>query len=194
MALLPDWLSGETWDIVRNKFNDLISGFNGTGGGTTGQVLKKQSNTDFDYDWEDDNQVSLAGGTTGQLLSKASDDDNDFEWVDPIEFETEGWTAITIQAGYSGTLEWGIDKVGRISLRGTVTKNSGSSALIGTLPVSARPSSDRYCLSYNSNGSGSTALCIINTDGTIELKNMDQTVMGNGNVIHLESVPSFPTF
>lgn len=51
--------------------------------GTTGQVLTKTSDTDYDTEWADPTGSSLpAGGTTGQVLAKASDADDDVEWVD----------------------------------------------------------------------------------------------------------------
>lgn len=55
--------------------------------GTTGQILAKNSGTDYDVEW-----ISMAagsgldllapGGTTGQVLAKASNADGDVEWVD----------------------------------------------------------------------------------------------------------------
>lgn len=53
-------------------------------GGTTGQVLGKDSSADFDVEWVDagtgDGAVVPAGGFTGQVLVKASDADGDIEW------------------------------------------------------------------------------------------------------------------
>jgi microcystin-dependent protein len=49
-------------------------------GGTTGQVLAKDSGTDYDVAWTTIYQME-SGGTTGQILTKASDDDYDVEWV-----------------------------------------------------------------------------------------------------------------
>ena len=53
-------------------------------GGTTGQVLKKKSNTDYDTEWSDEEGgVGVpAGGTTGQVLKKKSNTDYDTEWSD----------------------------------------------------------------------------------------------------------------
>lgn len=62
-------------------------------GGTTGQVLKKQSNADFDVDWETD--IAAGGGSpvyelppagaTGQVLAKVSSADFDVEWITATE-------------------------------------------------------------------------------------------------------------
>lgn len=49
-------------------------------GGTTGQALKKASNTDYDYQWQ--NTDLPAGGTTGQLLKKTSNADYEYAWSD----------------------------------------------------------------------------------------------------------------
>ena len=49
-------------------------------GGTTGQLLSKHSNTDYDISWEDAPEALPQGGTTGQVLSKASNTDYDVSW------------------------------------------------------------------------------------------------------------------
>lgn len=51
-------------------------------GGTTGQVLSKANNDDFDVEWQDIDALP-EGGTTGQVLSKASNADGDATWTDP---------------------------------------------------------------------------------------------------------------
>lgn len=58
----------------------------GTGlpaGGTTGQILAKQSNDDGAADWEDNVNGLPNGGTTGQVLTKTSETDGDAAWADP---------------------------------------------------------------------------------------------------------------
>lgn len=61
-----------------NQFNQKLV----PDGGTAGQVLKKKSNSDGDYEFGD--IVALPdGGTTGQLLAKKTNDDGDAEWIDP---------------------------------------------------------------------------------------------------------------
>jgi hypothetical protein len=51
-------------------------------GGTDGQVLTKQSSTDYDTAWEDVPEGIPAGGTDGQVLTKQSGTDFDVNWED----------------------------------------------------------------------------------------------------------------
>jgi hypothetical protein len=67
-------------------------------GGTTGQVLKKQSNTDQDTVWDDDDTGTGVppGGTTGQVLTKQSNADGDADWETPSGGPgSVAWGAIT---------------------------------------------------------------------------------------------------
>jgi hypothetical protein len=54
------------WDLVALKGDDGAAGTGVPVGGTTGQVLTKVSNTDFDTDWEDVPELLT---TTGDLLT-----------------------------------------------------------------------------------------------------------------------------
>lgn len=72
------------------------SGQDGVGvpeGGTTGQVLKKKSGTDYDTEWADEEGGTghgiPAGGTSGQILSKNSNTDYDAKWIDPEAYSQE---------------------------------------------------------------------------------------------------------
>lgn len=49
-------------------------------GGTTGQVLKKNSNTDGDASWAADSTIPN-GGTAGQVLKKNSSTNGDASWL-----------------------------------------------------------------------------------------------------------------
>lgn len=51
-------------------------------GGTTGQILAKNSNTNYDSEWIDPPTSLPPGGTTGQVLAKQSTTDGDADWVD----------------------------------------------------------------------------------------------------------------
>src|SRR5579859_530754 len=56
-------------------------------GGTTGQVLSKNSNTSLDTGWTSPNYV-IAGGTTGQVLSKSSNTDYALSWTTPTVYHS----------------------------------------------------------------------------------------------------------
>jgi len=71
-----DWTSGEEMLITPTlNFQEIPDG------GTTGQVLAKNSNSDGDFKWADPSIP--AGGTTGQVLAKKSAVTGDAEWIDP---------------------------------------------------------------------------------------------------------------
>ena len=73
-------------------------------GGTTGQVLKKKSNTDYDTEWGSDESVP-SGGTTGQVLKKKSNTDYDTEWANDSAGMENPMTSIgdMIYGGPTGT-------------------------------------------------------------------------------------------
>jgi hypothetical protein len=92
--------SAVTPDSPATPMEDIIAAFTagddvGSGlpdGGTTNQILAKQSDADGDADWVDppadgadgtDGEGVPTGGTTGQLLAKNSNTDFDTEWTDP---------------------------------------------------------------------------------------------------------------
>lgn len=60
---------------------DVMDGEGVPTGGTTGQVLKKSSSTDFDTEWGSVEALPI-GGTTGQVLTKRTNADFDVEWED----------------------------------------------------------------------------------------------------------------
>ena len=51
-------------------------------GGDTGQVLTKESEDDFDANWEDAPEALPSGGLKNQVLRKLSEDDFDADWSD----------------------------------------------------------------------------------------------------------------
>lgn len=61
------------------------TGYGIPSGGTTGQALKKASNTDYDYHWQ--NTDLPAGGTTGQVLKKTSNADYEYNWVNEYYYD-----------------------------------------------------------------------------------------------------------
>lgn len=81
-------------------------------GGTTGQLLAKRSDEDFDTVWEDvpnaPNGIPV-GGTTGKILVKKSDTDYDTEWqTKPTGIPNGGTTGQIIkkQSGNDGDVAW----------------------------------------------------------------------------------------
>lgn len=52
-------------------------------GGTTGQVLVKDSDVDYDIEWVDPVTGLPAGGGTGQVLAKISPADGNVGWINP---------------------------------------------------------------------------------------------------------------
>ncbi|MEY4932837.1 MAG: hypothetical protein RLZZ403_1157, partial [Pseudomonadota bacterium] len=60
-------------------------------GGTTGQVLAKASNTDYDTNWVDQSEPYPTGGTTGDVLLKSSSTDYDVAWTN---LDAEARTAV----------------------------------------------------------------------------------------------------
>lgn len=70
-----------------STYNFTVTNGEGVGvpeGGTTGQVLVKKSNSDYDTEWANAGagEGVPAGGTTGQILAKKTGADYDTEWVD----------------------------------------------------------------------------------------------------------------
>ncbi len=66
MSLLTKWLNADKWSPIRDKFNAAIDTINALSGGTTGQVLKKSSGTDFAYGFAD--QYPSQTGKKGKAL------------------------------------------------------------------------------------------------------------------------------
>jgi hypothetical protein len=60
-------------------------------GGTTGQLLAKASNTDYDTEWVDQVEPFPTGGTTGDVLLKSSSTDYDTAWTN---LDAEARTAV----------------------------------------------------------------------------------------------------
>lgn len=67
-------------------------------GGTDGQVLTKQSSTDYDVEWEDVPEGIPPGGTDGQVLTKQSGADFDANWETPSTGSITGSTGATDNA------------------------------------------------------------------------------------------------
>lgn len=79
-----------TWDVATSQYVNTgvqakgSKGDTGAGvpsGGTTGQFLRKKSNTNYDTEWTNGGGGGLpAGGTAGQALVKQSSTEGDADW------------------------------------------------------------------------------------------------------------------
>jgi hypothetical protein len=74
-------------------------------GGTSNQLLAKNSNTDMDYKWVE----GINGGTTGQVLTKDTNTDYDYSWATPA-----------VSGGFT--------------LLGTVSMDNGTYVSVGSIP------------------------------------------------------------
>ena len=93
---------------------DVMDGVGVPSGGTTGQVLKKASNTNYDTEWGSVEALPT-GGTTGQVLAKASNTSYDVEWVDQSGGTVESVNNVTPDQYGNITLtadDIGTDEVG----------------------------------------------------------------------------------
>lgn len=102
MGLLDKWLNGDNWDIIRTKTNLLFDKVNDIAAGTTGQLLKKNSSTDFDYDWAD--QYPSQAGKAGKALISTGTAGSE-AWGSPIYRAADTRAGSVSSTGYStGTL------------------------------------------------------------------------------------------
>lgn len=120
-------------------------------GGTTNQVLTKNSATDFDASWETSIGSLPTGGFTNQLLTKNSSGNFDAAW-------TSSPTVTSIQNGSNTfTFPSASDTLVGISATATLTNKtiSGSSNTVTNLPVT----------SFN-NGTSASSSTFLRGDGT----------------------------
>lgn len=97
--------------------------------GTTGQILAKNSNTNFDTVWIDDTGGGglPTGGTAGQILTKDTSTDFDVSWQDPTG---GGGGLASVTSTDSGTLDFsGLGTVGS-PLTAVVKANSITASLV----------------------------------------------------------------
>ena len=88
--------TGKEIDDLLDKANDMDSSAQVPTGGTSGQVLTKKSDTDFDASWKDAPIALPDGGDSGQVLTKNSSTNGDASWQTPATpsnpFPTGGTT------------------------------------------------------------------------------------------------------
>lgn len=101
-------------------------------GGTTGQILAKKSDEDFDTEWKDVPNApngTPEGGSTGQILAKKSGTDYDDEWITPPTGIPDGGSTgqmLVKQSNADGDAAWQTPPVGLLSAgtTGQVLKKS----------------------------------------------------------------------
>lgn len=85
-------------------------------GGTTGQVLAKVSNADYDFAWASTHYIP-AGGTTGQVLTKNSSTDYDVSWATPSAGGGGGASSFYLDGTHGYVAE--VDSSGQLVLDGS---------------------------------------------------------------------------
>jgi len=104
----------DTAKVFAFAFSNLkgANGQDGVGvptGGTTGQVLKKASSTDYDTEWGSVEALPT-GGTTGQALVKHSNSNYDVEWADVGGGDVQ--TVNSVQPDANGNVQITADDIG----------------------------------------------------------------------------------
>lgn len=153
-------------------------------GGTTGQVLKKNSNTDFDAGWETTHYLTT-GGSAGQVLAKNSSSDYDASWVNPSIALTPGGAPNSIQYNSSGSF------AGLSLGAGQVVTSAG------TVPVAALPAMVNVVTAYGIDNTGATDVSSALQTAITTINNADCIVylpegtynMGSGSL----NIPSYCT-
>lgn len=110
-------------------------------GGSTGQVLKKKSGTDYDTEWgAAPGQGVPTGGTTGQILAKKSSTDYDTEWQNAPSVSDK---ADKVTGATSGDFA-GLDANGNLTDSGKKASDYATAASVtaieGKIPSSASSS------------------------------------------------------
>lgn len=129
-------------------------------GGTTGQVLAKSGNGNYEVTWKTVGEIP-SGGTTGQVLAKSGDGDYATQWKTVGAIPAGGTTgqALVKNSDTDGDVEWGmVKKIGLSSYYAYMNNFdfvplSSSSAYPYGLGTSTLPWYHLYT------GAGNTRLC-----------------------------------
>lgn len=81
VKILPDSGTYVVEYVVGSPKKEKVAGL--PKGGASGQVLTKQSGTDYAADWQTPANPLPEGGSTGQVLAKDSGTDHDVSWQTP---------------------------------------------------------------------------------------------------------------
>lgn len=165
MALLTDWLNGDNWATIKSKFSDLLNSYNGLAGGSTDQVLAKNSGSDFDYKW---------------VTPPDAPDYDPGVWRD-ITFNS-GYTTPASDSSSGGKFQYRKDSFDRVYFKGQISVGSIATNEINSVAIDSDclPSSPKvFTISnYGASPNNNPSVAIIETDGTIKFVNMN----GGGNV------------
>lgn len=156
-------------------------------GGADGQVLTKQSGTDYDYAWEDPGAASgtlPTGGTTGQYLRKASATNYDAAWDTLTTADVTDLTAAGISVVTAANASAQRTAIGVVIGTDVQAQNANLSAFGGLTLVADR-------LPY-ANGSGTLALATFTAAGRALVDDADasaqRTTLGLGSLATLSAV------
>lgn len=123
-------------------------------GGTTNQILKKNSNTNFDVSWTANNDV-ISGGVTNQVLAKNSNTNYDLKWTNSV-------TSVGLTAPADFTVSGSpVTTTGNLGLTWVNTPTGTGSVVRATGPTISAP-----------------VITSINNGGTITIPTGTDTLVG----------------
>lgn len=112
------------YNATTEKWTPTVTSTSLPSGGTTNQVLMKNSGTSYDFSFK---TVIPDGGTTGQMLVKSSNDDLDTEWVD----QPTGSAGTTLRT-FTGTTDTAV-----LGDAGNLIGGNNAGAITATIPTNA---------------------------------------------------------
>lgn len=137
----------------------------------------------------------LTGGTTGQVLKKLSNTNYHYGWVDPPDIADTGWIAATLANNWNDTYSPGVSvfyrkKNGIVYLQGHITGNGDeSSTTMFTLPAGYRPSLTGHgCTHPVRDLSFARDCCIFITTGGLVVLDKPSYTLGDSVFIDLSAV------
>ena len=151
---------------------DVMDGEGVPTGGTTGQVLKKSSSTDFDTEWGSVEALPT-GGTTGQVLAKASSASYDVEWVDQSGGTVESVNNVT--PDQTGNITLTADDIGTDATNISVQDALDDYVYVGT----SAPTDPTTKIWLDTDEPGMSAVSSVNgATGTVVLDSDDVGAVG----------------
>ena len=152
-------------------------------GGTTGQVLKKSSSTDFDTEWGSVEALPT-GGTTGQVLAKASSASYDVEWVDQSGGTVESVNNVT--PDQSGNITLTADDIGTDATNISIQDALDDYVYVGT----SAPTDPTTKIWLDTDEPGMSAVSSVNgATGTVVLDANDVGAMAEWDLLWTNASP-----